>query len=314
MTSGFRILALIGPTASGKSALGVAIARKIGGEILGVDSMQVYRGMDVGTAKPSPDERLGVPHHLVDVVDPTETFTAARFVEMADGVLARAQSRGVPIVAAGGTPLYFKSLFEGLFEGPGADESIRAALRDEPLESLHERLTRIDPEASRRIHLNDRRRMIRAIEVFELTGKPISAQQREWDSQIRHQASWIGLNAPREVINGRINARVKAMMQAGWLEEARDLLARHRELSKTAAGATGYAELFSHLRGRITLEDAIERIKIATRQLARRQMKWFRRFEQVNWLDARLDLDALMRQLEPNPLAFHHETDARRKR
>jgi tRNA dimethylallyltransferase len=279
------ILAIIGPTASGKSALALAVAEKAKAELLSVDSMQVYRGMDIGTAKPTPAERARVRHHLIDEVGPDETFTVARFVERAEQVIADAAARRVPLVAAGGTPLYFKALFEGLFEGPPGNESIRARLRGLSGEALHARLREVDPEAASRIHPNDTKRLIRALEVFEQTGRPISRWQTEWSSGVtRHPVTWVGLNRDREALNRRINARAKQMIGSGWLEEARQLRDTFGELSKTAQEAAGYRFLFEHLAGRMTLEEAIEQIKISTRQLARRQIKWFRRFAGVLWL------------------------------
>lgn len=294
------LIAIIGPTASGKSALAMALARRMGAEILCVDSMTVYRGMDIGTAKPTARERAEVHHHLLDVADPTESFTAARFVELADQAIDGAATRRVPLVAVGGTPMYFKALFEGLFEGPGADSNLRARLMAQPLEVLYDRLTKVDPEAVTRIHANDQRRIVRALEVYELTGKPISDHQREWGAQVRHAAKWVGVRWETDAVNRRINARVKEMMNAGWLEEVRRLLARHGTLSKTASEATGYAELIAHVQGKMKLDDAFEQIKIHTRQLARRQMKWFRRFPGVHWIDGpqlAADADAAVARL-----------------
>lgn len=292
MAVGPQILVVLGPTASGKSELALEVARRSGAELLSVDSMQVYRGMDVGTAKPTAEECGQVRHHLIDVVEPGETFTVARFVEMADEVIADARRRGVPLVAAGGTPLYYKALFEGMFEGPGADEAVRARLKELPGEELHRRLREVDPEAATRIHANDTKRLVRALEVHELTGRPISDWQREWGGEThRHAAVWVGMMWEKDALNRRINARVKGMMQAGWLEETRGLLARYGELSKTAGEATGYAELIAHLRGRMSLDDAVEQIKIGTRQLARRQMKWFKRFPGVHWVAGEASLE-----------------------
>jgi tRNA dimethylallyltransferase len=258
------------------------IARKIGGEIVSADSMQVYRGMDIGTAKPTAAERKQVHHHLIDLVDPNESFTVARFVELADEIIRSAKS---PLIIAGGTPLYYKALFEGLFEGPPADEGIRERLSGADSAELHARLAAIDPESANRIHVNDRKRLIRALEVHELTGRPISSFQTDWESgRMRYEAIWIGLQWERETLNRRINARVKSMIATGWVDETRALLERFGELSPTAAEATGYHELIEHLRGRISLDDAIEQIKIATRQLARRQMKWLKRFPNVHWI------------------------------
>ena len=294
----YSITCIIGPTASGKSALALALAGKLGGEILCVDSMTVYRGMDIGTAKPSAEDRTRLPHHGLDLISANESFTVAQFVAAADAVIANAKARDVPLVAVGGTPMYFKSLFEGLFEGPSADDALRIELAARPVESLAEEVARIDPAASRRIDRNDQRRLIRAIEVFRLTGKPITDHQREWGNQVRHEATWLGLNWDKEALNRRINQRVRQMLEAGWMDEVRGLLDRYGELSRTATTATGYSQIAAHLRGDLSWEEAFESTKIATRQLASRQMKWFRRFANVRWIagDLRIadELDALL--------------------
>jgi tRNA dimethylallyltransferase len=295
MTGEGCMLVIVGPTASGKSALAALLARRCGGEILSMDSMQIYRGMDIGTAKASAAERREIRHHLVDCVGPDEVFSAARFVELADAVIAEASSRKVPLIATGGTPLYFKALFEGMFEGPAADEATRDRLRSLGAGQLHERLRRVDPAAAQRIHADDTKRLVRALEVYELTGQPISTLQTQWGAGApRHRAVWIGLMWEREALNRRINARVGQMIASGWAREAAALVAQYPRLSKTAQEATGYAELIDHAQGRIGLPDAIEKIKISTRQLARRQMKWFRRFQQVHWLpgDRPIELNA----------------------
>ena len=289
---GNPIIVILGATASGKSELALRLADEIGGEILSIDSMQVYRQMDIGTAKPTREEQARVRHHLIDVVEPNESFTVARFVELADAAIADATARGVPIVATGGTPLYYKALFEGMFDGPGASDEVRDRLRALSNDELHRRLCGADPAAAARIHRNDTKRMIRALEVFELTGKPISSLQREWATpRHRHRATWVGLDWDRDLLNRRINARVKAMIEAGWVDETRSLLDRYGTLSPTAAEATGYHELIGHVRGRMSLDDAVEQIKIATRQLARRQMKWFRRFPRTRWIPGGLPLE-----------------------
>jgi tRNA dimethylallyltransferase len=280
----FSITCIIGPTASGKSALALALAEQIGGKVLCVDSMTVYRGMDIGTAKPSAEERARVPHHGLDLVDANESFAVSQFVAAADAVIADAKARDVPLVAVGGTPMYFKSLFEGLFEGPSADTALRDELAARPVESLAEEVARIDPAAGRRIDRNDQRRLIRAIEVFRLTGKPITEHQREWGNQVRHAATWVGLTWEKEPLNRRINQRVRQMLDAGWIDEVRGLLMQYGTLSRTAATATGYAQLAAHLRGELMLEEVFEETKVATRQLASRQTKWFRRFPDVRWV------------------------------
>jgi tRNA dimethylallyltransferase len=274
----------------------MALSERLGSEILCVDSMTVYRGMDIGTAKPTADERRRVTHHLLDVAEPNENFAVSRFVELADRAITDATARGKAIVAVGGTPMYFKALFEGLFEGPGADETIRARLREVETVELHRRLQSVDPTAAARIHTNDQRRLIRALEVFELTGQPISSLQTHWetDSPKRHHAKWIGLTWDREELSRRINARVKQMIEAGWVDEVRQLIAKYGAFSKTAAEAAGFAAIIDHLNNRCSLDDAIEQAKIDTRQLSRRQIKWFRRFADVQWLDGRLAIDEML--------------------
>src|SRR4051812_18723722 len=249
------ILVILGPTASGKSQLALRIAQQVDGEILSVDSMQVYRHMNIGTAKPAADEQRRVRHHGIDLVEPVEHFTVVRFVEAADTAIAEAAARNVPLIAAGGTPLYYKALFEGMFEGPGASAEIRDRLRALPNDELHRRLAAVDPAAASRIHVNDTKRLIRALEVHELTGQPISSLQTDWaDANQRHRALWIGFHWERDALNRRINARVKQMIEAGWLQETRGLLDRFGELSKTAGEATGYHELIEHLHGRVSLD------------------------------------------------------------
>ena len=271
------------------------LARQLSGQILCVDSMTVYRGMDIGTAKPSPAERQEIPHHLLDVVEPDQPFTVARFVEMADAVIASATT---PLISTGGTPLYYKSLFQGLFDGPPADLDLRQRLLDQGNVALHAKLQEVDPAAAARIHLNDSKRLVRALEVWELTGQPITYWQQEWSTgKLRHKATFVGLLWDKEPLNRRINARVKGMMDAGWLDEVRTLLTRYGTLSQTAAEATGYAELIQHTQGRMTLIDAVEHTKIATRQLARKQMKWFRRFADVRWLPGDTPLAELVQMV-----------------
>ena len=286
------LLVILGPTGSGKSALAHEVAKCVGGEILAVDSMTVYRGMDIGTAKPTPAERAEVVYHGLDLVDPNEFFTVARWVELTEGLIVEARERGVPLLLCGGTPLYYQSLFFGLFDGPAADPALRERLAGMTVEQLHSRLAEVDREAAARIHVNDRRRLTRAIEVFELTGEPISRQQTQWDEGPRFESVRFGLHWPRPDLNRRINARAKQMFAQGWLEEVRSLLDEYGGFSPTAAEAAGYRLLADVVQGRMKLEDAFEQIKIKTRQLAKRQMTWFRRFEGVQWLPG----DALLGQ------------------
>ena len=290
------ILGVLGPTASGKSGLALAAAEAVGGEVLAVDSMTVYRGLDVGTAKPAPQERARVPHHGLDLAEPTEPFTVARWLAEADRAIADARQRGVPIIAVGGTPMYWKALLEGLFEGPPADPAVRAALAGLSNEALRAELAAGDPESARRIHVNDRQRLSRAVEVLRLTGRPISQLQAEWDrGRRRHDVRLIGLRWDRPSLNRRINARAKQMAAAGWAEEVRGLLEKHGRLSENALDAAGYRPMLAHVAGRLPLADAVEQVKIKTRQLAVKQMRWFRRFENVTWLNGEAPADELLR-------------------
>ncbi len=285
-----RVHFILGSTASGKGALARELARRVGGQIVSVDSMKVYRRMDIGTAKPTPEQRAEVPHHCLDLVEPSEAFSVARYVEHADAAIAAIAAAGDVVLAAGGTGLYLKALAEGLFEGPGADPHIRRDLQrragEEGLAALHAELARIDPEAAGRIHPNDEKRIVRALEVYRQTGRAISQLQRQWDAQRRYDCVFVGLRRTPEDIRGRVNARVKRMIARGLREEVAGLLAEPKGLSRQAAQALGYAEMIAHLQGRLGLEQAIEQIKIHTRRFARKQQTWFRRFSETHWIDA----------------------------
>jgi len=274
---------IVGPTAGGKSALAVELALRLRdaglppGEIVTADSMQVYRGMDIGTAKPTVDERRGVAHHLIDLVEPTEPFSVDQWLTLAVPHVDDLRARGRTPIVVGGTHFFVKALLEGLFEGPGADEGLRAALSALPREALREELLRVDPVAAERIHPNDTRRTIRALEVFRLTGKPISAQQEQWDrSSARPDALLVGLEWDTEMINRRINARVKEMVARGLVDETRALW-RTERFGPQAREALGYKQLIAHFEGACSLDEAIERIKIETRRFAKNQRTWLRR-------------------------------------
>jgi len=284
------VVFILGCTASGKGALGLALARRLGGRIVCVDSMKVYRRMDIGTAKPSAEARAQVRHYCIDLVEPSESFSVARYLAHADRAIAEIAGAGDVVLAVGGTALYIKALSEGLFEGPGTDEATRrrlkARVRREGLGALHAELARVDPEAAARIHPNDEKRIIRALEVYALAGVPISRLQRQWDQpRRRYECIFLGLRRSREDTNRRINARVKRMVQRGLREEVASLLAEPAGLSPQAAQAVGYAEMIAHLRGHLSLEETVERIKINTRRLAKQQRTWFRRFRDVCWID-----------------------------
>lgn len=303
-----KLTFIVGCTGCGKGALGQELARRTGGEIVSLDSMKIYRRMDIGTAKPSADIRKKVPHHVIDVVEPSEEFSVARYVELAGAAIADIQRRSQPVFVVGGTPLYLKALTEGLFEGPGADEAIRKRLSAEAEAEgsghLHQRLIGVDPQAADRIHPNDLRRIIRALEVFELTGTPITELQAQWDrGHSRYDYILIGLRRDLEDQNRRTNARVKRMIKAGLADEVRSLLVEPHPLSNAARQALGYAEMIRHLKDELTLAEAIELIKINTRQFAKSQRTWFKRFRETQWVD--LTEDAVVSVVADELFARH---------
>jgi tRNA dimethylallyltransferase len=284
------MILILGVTASGKGGVAFELARKIGAEIISIDSMKVYRQMDIGTAKPSLSRRRQVKYHLIDVVEPSESFSVDRFLELAHAAIEQIKSAQRPIIAVGGTAMYIKALLYGIFEGPGTNTEIRERLKanidEQGAAELHHRLAEIDPEAAERIHPNDARRIIRAIEVFELTGKPISSFQNQFSAD-RMLNDWqiIGLRREKSVESRQINVRVKRMIAEGLVDEVQSLLAEAEPLSDQARCAIGYAEIIDHLNGKMPLDKAIEKIKINTRRLAKAQRTWFKTFRQVNWLD-----------------------------
>jgi len=279
---------IVGPTASGKTRLAVALASLLNeragrsAEIVTMDSMQVYRGMDIGTAKPTADERRRVPHHLIDLVEPSETFTVDAWLDHAERAIDDIRGRGAAPIVVGGTHLYANAFLRGLFQGPPADETLRAELASLPPDELRAELDRIDPQAAQRIHPNDRRRTIRAVEVHRLTGTPISEHQRQWNDAagVRSDARLFVLAWPTEALNRRINQRVRDMIAAGLVEEARGLHERGA-LGETASQALGYKQLIAHFEQRCSLDDAIERIKIETRRFAKNQRTWLRRLAAI---------------------------------
>lgn len=318
------VLILTGPTGSGKTALGIALAQRLGAEIVAMDSMTLYRGLDIGTAKPTAAERQQVPHHLLDVLDPWESASVAWWLERARACCQDIRARGQRVLFVGGTALYLKALLYGLFDGPPARPEVRQRLEAEATEhgreALHQRLAAVDPPTAARLHPNDLRRVVRALEVWELTGQPISQWQQQWaessgqwpvaggqhssasplashDSSAAaggspttgHRAPATGhwpsatalwLDLPRAELHDRINRRVLRMIDDGLVEEVRALRQLPRPLSREAAQALGYKELFAHLDGQATLEEAIARIQARTRNFAKRQITWFRHIPQ----------------------------------
>lgn len=270
-----------GPTAVGKTDVALELARRLDAEIIALDSMTLYRGMDIGTAKPSPRERTTIPHHLFDILTPAEEFSVAQYHHAAQAVIADLLARGKTPLFVGGTGLYLRALLRGVFEGPPAQPGLRAEYQRlvdrEGTKSLHARLKQADPEAAARLHVNDVRRIIRALEVYESTGLPLSEQQREAplpESDRPPHVYW--LSPSRDWLYDRINCRVDQMLEAGLLEEVRSLMAPPAGLSRTARQALGYKELFDFLEGTGSLAVATEAIKTRTRQFAKRQHTWYR--------------------------------------
>lgn len=274
---------ICGPTAGGKSALAVELALALEartgtrGEVVTADAFQVYRGLDIGTAKPTPAEQRGVRHHLIDLVEPTDRFSVDQWLALANHTIDDIRARHAVPIVVGGTHLYVKALLEGLFEGPPPDPALRERLTAMDPHARRAELERVDPDAAARIHFNDVRRTVRALEIFQQTGTPISAHQRQWDAgTARPDAQLIILDWPVEAINRRINARVKDMIQRGLLDEVRTLHAGGR-LGPHAAEALGYKQLLDHLLGRVSFDNAVERIKIETRRFAKNQRTWSKR-------------------------------------
>lgn len=280
---------LTGPTASGKTAVALALAERIGAEIISLDSMAVFRRLDIGTAKPSPAEQARVRHHLVDVAEPEDEFSVAEYLEASVRAEGEIRARGKQVLFAGGTPLYLKALLYGLFDGPPADWELRRALEAEAAESppghLHAKLAAVDALAAERLHPNDTRRLVRALEVFLKTGRPISAWQSQFAaSHPRESVRVFQLDWPRDVLHARIDARVEAMFAAGWIEEVRGLQAEGRRLGRTASQAVGYQEILAHLAGELDRPTTIERVQFRTHQFARRQCTWFQRLPECRRL------------------------------
>lgn len=295
-----KVPVILGPTAIGKTKLAIELAKAIDGEIISADSMQVYRGMDIGTAKPTLEERQRIPHYLIDIRNPDEEWTVSDFVGEAQklinkipachalpaGMAGRQNNRKTPIIV-GGTGLYLWSLLEGFaFPISPADKELRARLEKESAPTLYSRLSTVDLPAAQKIHPNDKKRIIRALEVFELTGKTISELQelRTQNSKLRTQEyTLIGLDLPRDILYERINQRIDQMIARGLIDEVKGLLAKGYPPKLNAFQALGYKEVITHLNGTWTKEEMIEELKKRSRHFARRQLTWFRRFKDVKW-------------------------------
>lgn len=299
------IVAIVGPTASGKTDAAIAVSQALDGEVISMDSMQVYRGMDIGTAKPTLAERGGVTHHLLDVVSPDVPFSVAAYRELADAAIQEIHGRGKLPVLAGGTGLYLNALtLEMDFAQANADASIREQLQRESdseggKERLFAQLALVDPASAKRLHVNDVRRVVRALEIFRVTGKTMTEHAADYRMMPRRYLPIIvGIGAPRNQLYGRIDARVLRMIQAGLLQEVQALLAQQVPLDSQAMQAIGYRELIAVLTGKAALPDAIAGIKQATRQYAKRQFTWFRRDDRVHWFERADGVDVSSLHLE----------------
>lgn len=286
------LLLIVGPTACHKSETALRLAERWGGEILSVDSVAVYRGMDIGSAKPTAQERQRVPHHLIDIVDPDDTdFSVAAFQQAADAALKDVEDRRVQPILVGGSGLYCDAVLEDMGYALPADKALRSRLEaeyDADPGAFFAQMAKDDGPSGEKLHLHDRKRVVRAREVFLLSGKPFSAFNRAYmaaQRQDRYPAVRVGLIMPREQLYARIDQRVDSMMAQGLLDEVAELAARGYDRQLPAMQAIGYAQLFAYLAGEASLDAAVEAIKRATRQFAKRQLTWFRRDERVRWFD-----------------------------
>ena len=285
------LVCIVGPTASGKSALALALAEEAGGEIVSCDSLQVYRGLDIGSAKPSAAEQARVRHHLIDVADPDQGFSAARYAELARAALADISARGRRVLVVGGTGLYLRALLLGLFEGPARDEPLRRRLERMAERfgdaRLHRLLLRVDPEAAARLEPRDRVRVVRALEVFRASGRPLSEHlRRPGQALTGFEVLTVGLSPPREELRRHVEARTDAMLARGLLDEVRALLARGYSPELRPLQAIGYRQAVDVLAGRLDLARARHDIVLKTMQYAKRQRTWFRHQAQAQWHDA----------------------------
>lgn len=284
-----RVLVIVGPTAVGKTELTLRLAEELDGEIISADSMQVYRGMDIGTAKATLAERERIPHHLIDLVEPGETFSAADYQRLSRLAVEDIAARGKLPIFSGGTGLYVKAAIDDynfieVENNYTVRDSLKQQVREAGLEALYKRLQSVDPRVALRLHSNDERRIVRALEVYETTGQTLSfwEQQKDVNTSV-FDAILIGLNRPREELYARVNLRIEQMIKEGLVEEVKSLV--DRGLSFVAKQALGYKELLPYLEGRLTLEEAKELIKLQTRRYAKRQLTWFRADTRVKWVD-----------------------------
>lgn len=293
---------LTGATASGKTGVSLVLAEMLDAEIVSLDSMAIYRGMDIGTAKPPAQTRDKFPHHLIDIRDPIESFSVTEYRDQAMNAIRRIRERGKEVLFVGGTALYLKALLRGIFEGPPADWEFRKQIEEEVSavgdEALHQRLEQVDPVSAHKLHVNDRRRVIRALEVYKLTGKPISHWQMEFATgRSSEQCRVFSLRHPRNILHERIELRVEQMFAEGLVDEVSGLMESWKELGQTASQAVGYREVIEHLNGDRDLQETYEKVRVRTRRFARHQETWFRGLSEVTMVD-------INDKYDPNQLAL----------
>ncbi len=279
------VIYITGATASGKSALAMRLANTLGGEIISVDSMQVYCGLNIGTAKPSSQEQNEIQHHLIDVAQLSEAFDAAQFVSLAQQALKLIWKRGRVPIFCGGTGLYFRALIEGLGESPPGDESLRDELAQMPIESLVTELSIKDPEAAKQVDLKNSRRLLRAIEVIRLTGRPYSEQRIGWNNVDKAPQNLFCISRDVDVLNQRIHKRVDEMFNQGLVEETQTLIKKGLRNNRNACQALGYRQVLDLLDGKLDLENVVQQVKTKTRQFAKRQRSWFRNQMKCKFLE-----------------------------
>ncbi len=285
------VLAVVGPTASGKTSLAIELALRLGTEIVSADSMQFYRHMEIGTAAPIPEELARVKHHFIGFLDPDQSFSAGKFGERAREVVAALNGQGKPAVVVGGSGLYVNSLIDDLFSGPAGDEDIRERLQEEAEQNgpaaLYERLRDIDPKYAGIVHPNDLKRVVRGLEVYELTGKPITDLHEEHQQQKPpFNALLVAIDFPRDLLYDRVNKRVDLMVEQGFLDEVRFLLDNGYGPHIDRLRSLGYREIATHLRGECSLEEALDLMKMYTRRYAKRQLTWYRGDDRIHWIKA----------------------------
>ena len=296
-----KVIVIVGPTASGKTSASISVAKKLNGEIISADSMQIYREMNIGTAKVTKEEADGIKHYLVDVVNPDEVFNVTKYKEMAEAAIEEILAKGKTPIIVGGTGLYVSTLINGIeFAEVGEDveyrEKMTALAEEKGAEYLHNELRKVDPDAAKAIEMNNIRRVVRALEIFKLIGKTKTQLDIESRKEVKYDYKVYGIDTPREELYNRINVRVDKMFEEGLLEEVKYVNEKYK-ISSTAIQGLGYKEVIEYIDGKVTYEEMIEKLKMETRRYAKRQLTWFRREEKIKWCPLNEIVDTIIREL-----------------